>query len=117
MREAIIRKATEAREAMEKKLKAAFGEVDATNAALLANYEALERLRLEAQERVEQIGIEQRYQNGRQSVTRTNPAISVLLKTSATQAKVVAAMGVKRRRNAEADAEAHQDEAADLDDY
>lgn len=96
---------------------AEFGYVSAKHAALLAQLRDVELLRLEAAEDVETRGLRERFCNGKQRLERKNPAIDMVLKASATAAKVIAAMGLskaKARPGGEAVTDSDDD---DLDNY
>lgn len=96
---------------------AEYGYVSAKHAALLAQLRSVELLRLEASEDARTRGLRERYCNGKQRLERKNPAIDMVLKASATAAKVIAAMGLskaKAKPGGEAVTESDDD---DLDNY
>ena len=107
---------------VENQLKASYGEILPAHAALLDALVDVEIVRLEAAECVAEKGQKERYSNGKQTLERKNPAVDTLLRDSATEAKLIAALGLNRRKRAEKaepepDEPLPEDDVSDLDDY
>lgn len=116
-REAALKKAE-----IENQLKESYGEILPAHAALLDALVDVEIMRLEAAECVAEKGQKERYSNGKQTLERKNPAVDTMLRASATEAKLIAALGLNRRKRAgkpdlEPDEPLPEDDVSDLDDY
>lgn len=117
-REAALKKAE-----IETQLLESYGAILPAHAALLDALLDVEIMRLEAAECVAEKGQKERYSNGKQTLERKNPAVDTMLRASATEAKLISALGLNRRkRPGKADVEPddplpEDDDVSDLDDY
>lgn len=108
---------------IENQLKESYGAILPAHAALLDALMDVEIMRLEAAECVAEKGQKERYSNGKQTLERKNPAVDTMLRASATEAKLIAALGLNRRKKAakaadgELDEPVPEDDVSDLDDY
>ena len=62
-----------------------------------------EQVRLEAAELVAERGQREKYTNGRQTLERKSPEVDTMLRASATEAKLIAALGLRPRKDRAAD--------------
>ena len=116
-REAALKKAE-----IENQLMESYGEILPAHAALLDALMDVEIMRLEAAECVAEKGQKERYSNGKQTLERKNPAVDTMLRASATEAKLIGALGLNRRKrpgkaDVELDDPLPEDDVSDLDDY
>lgn len=101
---------------VERQIMERFGEISPAHRGLLDNLREVEALRLAAAEDVAENGLRERYSNGRQTLERKNPAVDILLKASATQAKVVMTMGLSKKQRGKSGPSDEPPEDGDLDD-
>lgn len=111
--------ACQARAQVEEQLQAHFGSLLPGHLALLDAWQDVELTRLEAAESISATGLRERYYNGRQSLERKNPAVDIMLRAAATEAKLISAMGLTRRRQGAAALNGGDaaDDGEDMDDY
>ena len=107
---------------IENQLRESYGAILPAHAALLDALVDVEIMRLEAAECVAEKGQKERYSNGKQTLERKNPAVDTMLRASATEAKLISALGLNRRKrpgkaDAELDDPLPEDDVSDLDDY
>lgn len=93
-----------------------YGAVLSGHRALLDALQDVELTRLEAAEDVAEKGLRERYSNGRQSLERKNPATDIMLRAAATEAKIISALGLNKRKQAAAPTSDGGDAADDGDD-
>lgn len=94
----LAREAAKKRAEVERSLLERWGSVLPEHAVLLDALYDVELVRLEAMEYLSEKGQRERYSNGRQTLERKCPEVDTVLKASATQAKLIAALGVKARK-------------------
>ncbi len=93
-----------------------YGAVLSGHRALLDALQDVELTRLEAAEDVAEKGLRERYSNGRQSLERKNPATDIMLRAAATEAKIISALGLNKRKQAATPATDGGDAADDAED-
>ena len=93
-----------------------YGAVLSGHRALLDALQDVELTRLEAAEDVAEKGLRERYSNGRQSRERKNPATDIMLRAAATEAKIISALGLNKRKQAATPATDGGDAADDAED-
>lgn len=96
-----------------------YGAVLSGHRALLDALLDVELIRLEAAEDVAEKGLRERYSNGRQTLERKNPATDIMLRAAATEAKIISALGLNKRKQAApaTDGGDAADDAEDMDIY
>lgn len=119
----LARQAAQKRAEVERHILDSCGEILPAHRVLLDALVDVELTRLEASEIVAEKGQRERYSNGRQTLERKPPEVETLLRASATEAKLIAALGLRPRkprggnREAEDVEDVTADEAPSLDEY
>lgn len=119
----LARQAALKRAEVERHILDSVGEILPAHRVLLDALVDVELTRLEAAECVAEKGQRERYSNGRQTLERKPPEVDTLLRASATEAKLIAALGLRPRkprggnREAEDVEDVTADEAPSLDEY
>lgn len=98
----LAREASRKRAEVEQHLREICGRILPEHAVLLDALYDVELVRLEAMEYLSEKGQRERYSNGRQTLDRKCPEVDTMLKASATQAKLIAALGAKPRKGKKA---------------
>lgn len=101
---------------VERQIMERFGEVSPAQRGLLDNLRDVKLMRLEAAENVAEVGLRERYSNGRQTMERKNPSVDIMLRASATQAKIIVAMGLNKKQRGKSNGPEDPPEGGDLDD-
>ena len=114
--ELISQEVEKQRDALEEQIVEERGALTARDRILLDTWCGVERVRLEAQEHLDRVGLRETYYNGRQHVERENKSFAQLAKAATTSARLLAAL-LPAKRTAPAE-EADADDGVDsLDDY
>ena len=122
----LARQAALKRAEVERHILDSCGKILPAHRVLLDALVDVELTRLEAAECVAEKGQRERYSNGRQTLERKAPEVDTMLRASATEAKLIAALGLRPRKPRGEDMEAEEaedvkdvtaDEAPSLDDY